>query len=57
MTISSLDSEPEDVGDEEVIGRVVNAAVVAIVKPLKGLVIGCAHQAVCDSTAQGMDSK
>ena len=59
MTILSLDSEPEDVGNEELIrggGGGVNAAVVKIMKPLEGLVIGYAHQAVCDSTAQGLDS-
>ena len=48
MTISSLDSEPEDVGDDDIIEGVVNAAVVEIIGPLEeGLVIGYAHQPLC----------
>ena len=45
MANSSLDSEPEDVGDEEVIEGCVDDAVVEILGQLEeGLVVGCAHQ-------------
>ena len=47
MSNSSLDSEPEDEGDEEVIGGGVDDDVVEILGQLEeGLVVGYAHQPV-----------
>ena len=47
MSNSSLDSEHDDVGDEEVIGGCVDDAVVEILGQLEeGLVVGYAHQPV-----------